>query len=287
MKLCDIAQAYHASSGGIKTYIDAKRAAARTEALEHVLIIPGEKDGVERHPGQVVHTVRSPRIPGCAPYRLLVRANRLRTILARERCDVIEVDSPYLAPWVAFSYRRRFGGAVIAFHHTDVAGAYVAPVVRRLGEPAGRLARRTVDCYQQAVYRRCDLVLAASPRLASRLPGRVATIRLGVDAEVFSPARRSQDMRARFGVAPDCPLLVYAGRLDSEKRPDLIAAAFALLPAELGAHLLIIGEGPLARSLVGVCVNASARPLASLRNQPAEPCHVARVVRHLRLGGAL
>ena len=47
------------------------------------------------------------------------------------------------------------------------------------------------------------------------------------------------------GLSDDQPLLVYAGRLDNEKKPELVADAFQRLPAELGAKLALIGEGPL------------------------------------------
>jgi glycosyltransferase involved in cell wall biosynthesis len=40
-------------------------------------------------------------------------------------------------------------------------------------------------------------------------------------------------------------LIVYVGRLDGEKKPDLVAEAFRRLPEALGARLALIGEGPL------------------------------------------
>jgi alpha-1,6-mannosyltransferase len=39
-------------------------------------------------------------------------------------------------------------------------------------------------------------------------------------------------------------LLIYVGRLDSEKRPDIVVEAFRRLPAEFGGRLVLIGEGP-------------------------------------------
>jgi alpha-1,6-mannosyltransferase len=44
--------------------------------------------------------------------------------------------------------------------------------------------------------------------------------------------------------ADNPPLLISVGRLDMEKRPDVVVEAFQRLPAELGARLAIIGEGP-------------------------------------------
>ena len=39
--------------------------------------------------------------------------------------------------------------------------------------------------------------------------------------------------------------MVYVGRLDGEKKPDLVVDAFRRLPASLGAKVALIGEGPL------------------------------------------
>jgi alpha-1,6-mannosyltransferase len=66
---------------------------------------------------------------------------------------------------------------------------------------------------------------------------------LGVDLERFHPRRRSHAVRARYGVADGSPLLVYAGRLDAEKHPNVLLEAFAQLE-EPRPVLLLLGEGP-------------------------------------------
>jgi alpha-1,6-mannosyltransferase len=252
MKVCDLAQSYHSASGGIRTYLHEKRRALAEAGAEHVLVVPGSRDGVtvERGGRLRTYTLAGPPIPGCAPYRLLGRPAALAAVLRAEQPDVIEVDGPYLAPWVAFAHRRVWGTAVTAFHHTDIAAAYVRPLAARwLGSRAGRWARRLAAGYVRAVYRRCDLVLAASPAYRRRLRRLgvfpVAHVPLGVDAELFHPARRDPAVRAELGAAPDDLVLIYAGRLDAEKRADVLLDAFLQLPATPRARLVVVGEGPL------------------------------------------
>ena len=74
------------------------------------------------------------------------------------------------------------------------------------------------------------------------VPG-VGVLPLGVDLDAFSPARRDMDLRDQYGVAPDAPLLIYVGRIDDEKRPDIIFDAFSQLPQEMNASLIMLGEG--------------------------------------------
>ncbi len=52
-------------------------------------------------------------------------------------------------------------------------------------------------------------------------------------------------MRRQLGLADDQPLLIYVGRLDGEKKPDVVVEAFRSLPGSLGARLALLGEGPL------------------------------------------
>src|SRR4029079_14310089 len=57
--------------------------------------------------------------------------------------------------------------------------------------------------------------------------------------------RRDARLRAKLGLKEGQPLLIYVGRLDGEKKPDVVVEAFRRLPRELGAKLALLGEGPL------------------------------------------
>ncbi len=40
-------------------------------------------------------------------------------------------------------------------------------------------------------------------------------------------------------------MIIYVGRLDREKKPDVVVEAFRRLPERLGAQLVLVGDGPL------------------------------------------
>src|SRR5205823_1745592 len=73
----------------------------------------------------------------------------------------------------------------------------------------------------------------------------IDVVPLGVELGEFGPNRRDPQLRARLGLTDDQPLLIYVGRLDGEKKPDLVVEAFRRLPAALGAKLVLLGEGSL------------------------------------------
>ncbi len=256
MKLCDITQAYTPTSGGIRTYITEKRRyLERATEHEHVLIVPGGYDGCTHEGRLTVHTVSSPFIPGCEPYRIVLALDKVTSILERERPDLIELGSAYTLPWAVFRHQRDCGGcAVTGFHHTDFPTAYVETAVRSLlGRTSANAAKFVAGRYIRTVYNRFDLTVSPSLILRNRLRGygvhAVEHVPLGVDTRLYAPWKRNPSIRARFGFGDGDFVLVYSGRLDSEKRIDVILDAFKRLPGDMRARLLLIGGGPLADSM--------------------------------------
>ena len=259
MKICDLTQSYAETGGGVRTYLHAKRRylLERTDH-DHVLIVPGSDDDVRPDGRSTTYRVGSPPVPGSPAYRLLLRSDKVLRILDRERPDVIEVHCTYNLPWTALWHRRDHATAVVGFCMTDLGTAYVEPAVSgALGERAGRAARRLTDRYTRALYSRCDATVAISSEMARGLQERGVSgarwIPLGVELDRFRPLDRDDTrraaVRAELGAAPDDLLLVYAGRLDSEKRPDFVLDAFEGLPARFPAVLVLAGEGPLRDAL--------------------------------------
>lgn len=105
-----------------------------------------------------------------------------------------------------------------------------------------------VDKY---VLRRFPLVIAVSPQIRAELerrrvrPDRIRTLLNGVDVEVFrrNPAA-SAAARAELGVAPEDVVIGAVGRLEGEKRFDvLIEAVAALRERYPRLRLMLVGEG--------------------------------------------
>jgi alpha-1,6-mannosyltransferase len=249
VKICTLTQSYAPTGGGVRTFIHAQREWCRGRSIEHVLVVPGDADTVTRDGLLTTHSIRSPFVPGSSVYRLLLRSRAVLGILRAEMPDVIELHDAYNLPWTALRHRRRHGGVVSAFHMTDLPVAYVeTPLRARVGATIARLGRRAAESYLRALYARCDTVVAISQAMHERLHSMgVAShcVPLGVDTGTFTPARRTDAVRAQLGAGPDDLILIYAGRLDSEKRPDLVLDAFQRLPAGYDARLVLAGDGPL------------------------------------------
>lgn len=266
MKVCDLTQSYSATSGGVRSYLHAKQRHVREgDEHEHLLIVPGPSDSVRREGRLTTCTVASPSLPGGGGYRLLLRSDKVLRILRAERPDVVEVHCSYNLPWTALHYRAsRPSARVVGVYMTDLPDAYVAPAARwlfgrRLGGAIAWAARR----YIRSLYGRMDAAVAISPAMRDRLIAMglrgVRCVPLGVDPETFHPCHRSAALRADLGVGPGELLLVYAGRLDREKRPALLLDALELLPPELRVRLVLVGDGPQAGELSARAARSGGR----------------------------
>jgi glycosyltransferase involved in cell wall biosynthesis len=107
------------------------------------------------------------------------------------------------------------------------------------------------------VLRRFPLVVAVSSEVKAELvasgcqPERVRVLLNGIDHHVFKRDRtREPGARVRFGVPRGAIAIGAVGRLEPQKRFDLLIDAFASLrQTHSGAHLLIAGEGSARASL--------------------------------------
>jgi glycosyltransferase involved in cell wall biosynthesis len=250
---CDLTQSWSDVGGGVRTYLLHKRRhILQSTPHSHLMIVPGARDEIVEEERAVTVTIASPRVPGSPRYRLMLRNGAVRAALERFRPDLIECQDAYNLPWAAIGYRRRHPEtALVAAYMTDFPTVYVErPLAGFLTRPvAGALAR---FCYGYCglLYRRFDAVFALSEnggagKLRSLGIEGVDVVPLGVELGEFGPARRDERLRSKLGLSADQPLLVYVGRLDGEKKPDLVVDAFRRLPESLGARLALIGEGPL------------------------------------------
>lgn len=252
--LCDLTQSWSAVGGGVGTYLRAKRAhiVANTPHT-HLMILPGQADAIEESDGGRAITVwvKSPKVPFSPNYRLLLRNGAVRKALASYRPDVIECQDAYNLPWAAIRHRRDHPGtALVAGYMTDFPNVYAErPISKALGSTVGRAAGKLCYDYCGKLYREFDCVYALSEAGGGHLlralgVADVQILPLGVELTAFGPDRRDPELRRSLGVDDHQPLLIYVGRLDIEKRPDIVVDAFRALPASLGAKIVILGQGP-------------------------------------------
>ena len=223
------------------------------------MIIPGARDEVIEEDRAITVTIASPRVPGSPNYRLLLRTGAVRRALERFRPDLIECQDAYVLPWTAIRHRRRHPEtALVAAYMTDFPTVYVERPLRKfIGQPIAAALAKICYAYCATLYRRFDAVYALSEnggaaKLRSLGIDPFDVVPLGVEVGEFDPSRRDLRLRRKLGLTDGEPLLIYVGRLDGEKKPDVVVEAFRRLPHGIGARLALIGEGPLKAELAAL-----------------------------------
>jgi len=250
---CDVTQSWSSVGGGVGTYLRRKREYILSHTPHrHLLIVPGKDDSVVEDGRSITVTIASPRVPTSPKYRLLLRNGAVRDALERFQPDLVECQDAYNLPWAAFAYRKRHPEvAVTAVYMTDFPTAYVhRPLKAIVGDTIAGQLRSLAYRYCGVLYRRFDAVWALSEsggaaRLRQLGVGKVAIVPLGVELSEFTPENRDPEIRKSLGVCDNEPLLIYVGRLDRERRAQIVVDAFSKLPRSLGARLALIGDGPV------------------------------------------
>jgi alpha-1,6-mannosyltransferase len=259
LKICDLTQFYSPVSGGVKRYVHEKIAFIQRHRPgdEHVLIIPGEKtesvvDGRSR-----ICTIHSPLISRSSRYRALLNLRAVGEILEREKPDIIESSDPYQVAWKAISAGAALRTPVIAYYHSHFAEIYERSVQRYLGRALAKPVGRFLRSYVRNLYNRFQCTLVPSETLAQILTEfgvrNVRALPLGVDTTVFRPDPDDRaETRKSLGIPAESELLLYVGRLSSDKNVRVLFDAFDLVDEDQPGrfHLLVVGDGPIRENLI-------------------------------------
>lgn len=259
MKICDLTQFYSPVSGGVRRYLEQKVAYLRRHrpGSQHVLVIPGETTGCSGDDQARVYTIASPLVSRTSRYRALLKLHLVEEVLERETPDIIESGDPYQLAWKAVASGRGLDIPVVGFYHSHFPEAYIRSVAKYFGPLAIAMAEDMSRRYVHALYNSLERTFVPSPILAGLLQSwgveRVESIDLGVDTEVFAPGDApSGPVRAALGIPEDRRLLLYVGRLASEKNVRTLYEAFDVLHRRNPGryHLLAIGDGTLRGGLL-------------------------------------
>ena len=237
------------------TYAPQVNGVART--LERLVAAVEARGGAVR-----VFTVHDPDAPSAAdvgrfPSRAFWAYPQLRLAWPRQR--VVRAELAAYAPTIVHAATefgvglagrraaRELGIPFVSSYHTSFAAYAEHYGLGALARPGWHFMR----WFHNGGLRTYCPTQAIVDEVNARGFERTAVWSRGVDSARFSPAYRSEALRARLGVAEDTLVLSYVGRLAAEKGLNVALDALALVEqARPGrVRFLVVGDGPYEQEL--------------------------------------
>ncbi|HEY2166295.1 MAG TPA: D-inositol-3-phosphate glycosyltransferase [Jatrophihabitantaceae bacterium] len=249
-------------AGGLNVYVveTAKRLAARGVAVEIFTRATAshQEHAVQMCPGVTVRHITAGPFEGLAKHDLPAQlcaftAGVMRTEAYHEPGWYDVIHSHYwLSGQVGWLARERWGVPLVHSAHTL---AKVKNSLLAEGDEPEPLARVIGE---EQVVAEADRLIASTRDEARELvqmygadPDRVRTVAPGVDLEVFRPGSRAE-ARAQLGLPGEKFTMLFVGRIQPLKAPDLVLRAAALLRRDpgLAARLNVVVLGAPSGSVV-------------------------------------
>lgn len=220
--------------------------------FERVIVAYQYEEGGRSHlrPGLDVCRIRKVSIEQPAPLRALAFLVSLVwfviqvvRIARMERIDVIRAYNPFVQGAAAVIAGRLLRRPCVVSVHTDP-----SEILARLDRGAGGVLARL----ERFTLARADRLWCTTEYLRGVVVGRGATaerVRVlpnRVVLDDYSPTDRSSlnEIRSRYGIPEDAPVVLSVGRLHPEKDPVTLVRGFARIPQE-EARLVLVGDGEL------------------------------------------
>ena len=244
MRIGMMVDMYKPHISGVTNYVSLNKRMLESRGHKVFVFTFGDED----YEDDELYVVRSPGVPlnvHDTGFHLSFRYSQPAQRKVKSM-DVVHVHHPFLTGPLALRYCRSRGIPIVFTNHTrydlyaqHYLPSYVPDVV----------GSTFLQAYLPSFCQRCDLVIAPSPGVVDvmRQLGVTSPVKVipnGIDLQPFQrPARRLS--RAEVGLPEEAVVLMYVGRLSSEKNlAFLLRAFFGVATAHSDVALALVGDGP-------------------------------------------
>lgn len=241
MRIGMMADRYKPYISGVTNHISVIKQTLTSEYDDKVFVFTL---GDEEHEDDELYVIRSPAIPihesgFSVSFRHKRAARRKLTTM-----DMVHVHHPFVSGRMALRYCRPAGVPLVYTNHTryDLYAQEYLPMVPEV------LSEGFLRTYMPSFCSHCDLVIAPSPGIARVMrdlgvENSIEIIPNGVDLRQFKHAS-AHIRRADLNLSDEDCVLIYVGRLTSEKNITFLLRAFAGAQSVVdNLKLVIVGKG--------------------------------------------
>ena len=264
MRVVLAGQAYPPSTNGPAVFMANLAHALAARGHRVLVLAPSERTRSYEHDADGVRHVALPSVPiGVAGLRVTLHPGpAIDELFDAFGPDLVHIQDHYLTSRSVLRRARARGSRVVGTNHflpENFALQFPWPL------RSSALVHRVLWWTVGPLLQRLDAVAAPSRTAAGLLERRwpslsVRPISCGVDLRRFRPrtAEELEEVRPRYGIDPARRLVLYVGRLDSDKSVDVLVRGWLRLARD-DAQLALVGGGLDAGRLRALAEGA-ARP---------------------------
>jgi glycosyltransferase involved in cell wall biosynthesis len=185
--------------------------------------------------------------------------------------DVVLIESPplFLTPF-ALLVSKIVGGKAVMM----VSDIWPDILIRMGHAPQNSLSTKAMLWLEKFSYRHCYAVALTNPGACSQIRKRfpnlrnITVISNGVDASMFSPGFRSDELRRELGAGPGDFLVGYCGLHGLAQGLEVVLGAAVRLRNQPGIKFVMIGDGPTKDGLIAMAKDMNSANLRFLGWRP-------------------
>ena len=194
---------------------------------------------------------------------------QLKKYLKEFNPDILHIEDPTICGLLAVQLKPEFPNVpyVLTVHQVPwfISGKF--PVFTRI------YIEKLLWNYGAYIYKHMTKVIVPSKtisQLALEKTGlSTMTITNGINTSKFSPISKNFNEQAilinKYNLDPELPIILFVGRVDEDKRVDLIIEIFSKVIQKVKAQLLIVGDGTKLPSVIDL---AKRKGVAQLTHFP-------------------
>ena len=252
MRVVMVSDVYFPRVNGVSTAIQTYHQALRPNGVDVRLVAPDYARQCADDDDAWITRVSGRPVPGDPEDRLVRWGGMHESVEAvvEQGCDLIHVQTPFVAHYAGCATAKRYGVPVIATYHTlfEEYLKHYAPLL-----PAG-LLRGLARRFSRRQCNALDAVIVPSRAIEQRLHDYGVTTPMhilptGISLSMADEGAR-EAFRDRHGIDRSRPVALFVGRVAHEKNIDYLLDVVDLARAWVPDILLVIaGEGPALPSL--------------------------------------
>lgn len=228
------------------------------KALGHDITVVRPRQGLKDQPKNEAHyretLVLGLPIPGYSSLKIgLPQKSMLLKKWASNKPNLVHIVTEGPLGWSALEAAKKLGIPVCSDFRTNFdaySSHYGLSCLRGL-----------IQRYMRYFHNQCNFTMVPTQALKNELLNqgfeRLKVLARGIDTELFNPSHRCQELRRSWGVNDGEKVVMYVGRLASEKNLQVTVDTFkAMLEVNPNLKMVWVGDGPQKSALELSCPNS-------------------------------